>query len=121
MDMSDVYNATRGVSLAAETEWAGSLWSRMRGLLGRSVRDFQPGKGLLISPSQGIHTIGMSFPIDVVYIDSKGHILRIYHQLAPFGIAAVMFRTHSILELPPGTLQRTRTAVGDVLEIRPVT
>ncbi len=121
MDMYDVFNATKNISLASETEWAGSLWARMKGLLGRSLQDFQPGRGLLISPSQGIHTIGMKFPIDVAYLDPKGRILKLYHQLVPCRVAAVMPRAHSILELPPGTLQRTRTAVGDVLEIRPVT
>jgi uncharacterized membrane protein (UPF0127 family) len=90
----------------------------MRGLLG--CKDLAPGKGLWIRPSQGIHTIGMAFPIDVAYLDRDDRILRQYHRLAPFRIAAVSMKAHSVLELPAGTLSRTGTAIGDALEIQPV-
>ncbi len=92
----------------------------MKGLLGRRSSDFPQGRGLWISPSQGVHTIGMAFPIDVVYLDSAGRVLKLYHSLAPFRIAALILRTRSVLELPPDTLAQTRTEVGDVLEIRSV-
>ncbi len=92
----------------------------MKGLIGRSEQNFPPGKGLWISPSQGVHTFGMAFPIDVLYLDSHGTVLRTYHQLAPFRIAALLPRARSILELPAGTLARTGTEVGDLLELQPV-
>ena len=92
----------------------------MRGLIGRSAQNFQEGNGLWIHPSQGIHTFGMVIPIDVLYLDSQGRILKAYHELAPFRVAALLLRARSILELPAGTLVRTGTEVGDVLEIQPV-
>ena len=94
---------------------------RMKGLLGRSAQEFPSGRGLWLEPSQGIHTIGMSFPIDAAYLDARGRVLKTYHQLSPFRVAAVMFRARSVLELPIGTLIRTGTEVGDLLEIRPTT
>ncbi len=60
----------------------------------------------------------MRFPIDAAYLDSKGKVLKMYHRLAPHRFAAVMLRARSVLELPPGTLERTGTQVGDILEFR---
>jgi len=59
----------------------------------------------------------MSFPIDVIYLDSSGRILRLYRSLAPFRLAAMSFRTRSVLEFPEGILSRTGTQIGDQLEI----
>ena len=91
----------------------------MKGLIGRSSQAFSPGMGLWIVPSKGIHTFGMSFPIDAAYLDSSNRVLKLYHRLAPFRFAALMLRAQSILELPAGTLDQTRTEIGDVLEFRP--
>jgi uncharacterized membrane protein (UPF0127 family) len=91
----------------------------MKGLVGRSTTDFKAGSGLWIAPSEGIHTIGMAFPIDAVYLDAGSCVVRIYQGLAPFRIGAISLRTRSVLELPAGTLARTQTAVGDVLEFHP--
>ncbi len=113
-----VLNRTRGVTLANQVEQAETLRARMKGLLGRE--DLALGKGLWIRPSQGIHTIGMAFPIDVAYLDRNGRVLRTYHQLAPGRIGGVSLRTRSILELPAGTLSRTNTTTGDILEFQPV-
>jgi uncharacterized protein len=114
-----VYNRSRNVQIASEVELADTGWTRMKGLLGRTPKDFSEGKALWIIPSQGIHTIGMAFPIDVAYLSSDGQILRVYHQLAPFRIGALMLRARSVLELPAGILGRTQTDVGDLLEIHP--
>ena len=92
----------------------------MRGLLGRSKEDFPPGKGLLLVPANSIHTIGMSFPIDVAYLDRAGRVIHLYHRLPPLRVAAIKFKSHSILELPAGTLAKTRTEIGDILEFREV-
>ena len=112
------YNRTRGVPLALKAQLADSLWARMRGLLG--CKDLSQETGLWIRPSQGVHTIGMKFPIDVAYLDRDGRVLRVYHRLAPFRIAALSMRARSVLELPAGTLSRTQTTVGDILEFQSV-
>jgi uncharacterized membrane protein (UPF0127 family) len=113
-----VFNRTRDVGLADAAERARSVLKRMKGLIGRSAGEFIPGKALWIVPSEGIHTFGMRFPIDAAYLDSKGKVLKLYHELAPYRIAAVMFKARSVLELPPGTLVRTGTQVGDILEFQ---
>ncbi len=92
----------------------------MKGLLGRREEEFRPGTGLWLVPANSIHTIGMSFPIDVAYLDCDSRVIKVYHRLPPFRIAAIMFKAHSILELPAGILEKTQTVVGDVIEFREV-
>lgn len=84
--------------------------------MGRPSSAFTEGQGLWIVPSEGIHTFGMRFPIDAAYLDAKGKVLRVYHGLRPWRLAAVTLRARSVLELPAGTLERTGTEAGDVLD-----
>ncbi|HSW37941.1 MAG TPA: DUF192 domain-containing protein [Acidobacteriota bacterium] len=113
-----VLNRTRGVCLADDAEKACSVFSRMKGLIGRTAAAFPPGTGLWIDPTDGIHTFGMRMPIDAAYLDDEGRVLRVYHALKPWRVGAIMPRARSVLELPAGTLARARTEVGDILEFR---
>ena len=119
-ELYSVINKTRGTCLASKTELVRSILKRMKGLIGRSADAFSQGTGLWIVPCNGIHTFGMRYPIDVAYLESKERVLRVYHRLAPFRLAALMLNAQSVLELPAGTLGETQTEVGDVLEIRSV-
>jgi uncharacterized protein len=114
-----VFNQTRGICLADETESARSFFKRIKGLIGRSANQFVAGKALWIVPSEGIHTFGMRFSIDAAYLDSHGRVLKLYHELAPYRLAAVLLKARSVLELPSGVLAQTHTEVGDILEFRP--
>jgi uncharacterized protein len=111
-----VLNCTRQTLIASELEVTETAWSPMKGLLGRSSNDFTQGKGLLVSPAEGIHTIGMTFAIDVAYLDAQKRVIRVYHKLAPYRIAAIQLGAESILELPAGVLARSHTQVGDLLQ-----
>src|SRR5438093_10375868 len=116
-DKYRVFNLTRNTVLASEVELVDTEWTRIKGLLGRRAVDFASGKGLWIVPSQGVHTLGMSFPIDVAYLDSEYRVIHVCHDLPPFRIAALKFKARSVIELPAGTLAETQTSVGDMLEI----
>jgi uncharacterized membrane protein (UPF0127 family) len=87
--------------------------TRFVGLLGTQRLD--PGCGLLIEPSSGIHTFGMRFPIDVVALDSHMRVIGLWENLGPWRIAAVHWRTRSVLELRAGTIQASRIELRDQL------
>jgi len=61
----------------------------------------------------------MQFPIDVVFLDRRMRVKRIYHELAPFRLTSLVWTAESVLELPSGSLASTKTAVGDELQISP--
>ena len=115
-----VYNKTRETFVATNASVADSYLGRLVGLLGRTSRWARPGQGLWIVPSYGVHTIGMLFSIDIVFLDRSNHVVHIEEHVRPFRISKVILKADSVLELPPHTVFRTRTHVGDLLEIGPL-
>ncbi len=108
-----VFNATKSVGVGSEVDLADDSRSRRRGLLGRN--SLLPGQGLWIVPCEAIHTFGMQFMIDVVFLNRKRKILKIRKSM-PTRRVAMCLRAYSTLELPAGTLDLTGTQPGDVLE-----
>lgn len=78
-------------------------------------RELREGDGLLIVPSQGIHTWGMLFPIDVAVLDGQWNVLALRRRMGRFRVTRVFWRAAAVLELPAGTLDSTLTNVGDNL------
>lgn len=115
-----VYNKSRETFVATNASVADSYLSRLVGLLGRTRRWARPGRGLWIVPSYGVHTIGMLFSIDLVFLDRGNQVVHIEEHVRPFRISKVILKADSVLELPPHTIFRTRTHVGDLLEIGPL-
>lgn len=112
------FNQTRQAYLATALAIADTHWTRLRGLLGVRSRDFRNGSGLWIVPCHGVHTLGMGFPIDVVYLDDAKTVIHIQGDLPPWRFAPVRRRAASVLELPCRTAAKTRTEVGDKIEIK---
>lgn len=103
--------------MATEATVAGSYLSRLVGLLGKTKRWAQLGRGLWIVPSRGVHTIGMLFPIDLIFLSREKEVVHVEEHVRPFRISAVSLRAMSVLELPAHTIYRTGTQIGDRLEI----
>jgi hypothetical protein len=115
-----VYNLTRETFLATEARVADGYFSRLIGLLGKTRRWARAGRGLWIVPSHGVHTIGMLFSLDLIFLDRGRRVVHIEEYVRPFRISKVSLKTASVLELPPHTIFRTGTQVGDELEVSPL-
>ncbi len=111
------FNQTRQAYLATSLAVADTHWTRLRGLLGVASSDFRNGSGLWIVPCRGVHTLGMGFPIDVVYLNDAMKVIHIQGNLPPWRFSPVRTQAASVLELPSRTAAETRTAVGDKIEI----
>ena len=114
---AQAFNQTRQTYLATELAVADTHWTRLRGLLGLRSGDFRNGSGLWIVPCHGVHTLGMGFPIDVVYLDRAMRVIHVQSDLRPWRFAPVRTQAASVLELPSCTAAKTKTAVGDKIEI----
>jgi uncharacterized membrane protein (UPF0127 family) len=112
-----VYNKTRETFVATEATVADSYLRRLVGLLGKTKRWARHGCGLWIVPSRGIHTIGMMFPIDLIFLSKEKEVVHVEEFVRPFRISSVSLKAASVLELPAHTIYRTGTTVGDHLEI----
>jgi len=112
-----VYNKTRETFVATKAKVADGYLSRLVGLLGKTRRWARAGQGLWIIPSHGVHTIGMLFAIDLIFLDTGRQVVHIEEYVRPFRISRVSLKASSVLELPPHTVFRTGTRVGDQFEI----
>jgi uncharacterized protein len=112
-----VYNKTKEAFLAFRVKVADSLLGRLVGLLGR--RSLKPESGAWILPCNSIHTIGMLFTIDVIFVDRKLKVVGLRELVRPFSITRPNFRAESVIELPAHAIVKSGTEIGDQLEIRP--
>jgi uncharacterized membrane protein (UPF0127 family) len=110
-----VINLTKKTWLATKVRKADNFLTRLVGLLKRT--HLGPEEALWLMPSKGIHTIGMKFPIDVVFLDKGNVVLDLIPALPPYRVSSIKWRGSSVLELPKGTLAKSLTEVGDQLEI----
>jgi uncharacterized membrane protein (UPF0127 family) len=77
------------------------------------------GHGLLLSPAGSIHTFFMRMPIDVLYLDRDGTVLRADRAVPPWRLGPIVRRARTVLELPAGTIARTGTQPGDSVVVDP--
>ncbi len=110
-----VFNKTRGSFLTLGLRVADTHLTRLVGLLGK--RELRPDDGLWLIPCQGIHTIGMLFPIDVVYLDASCRVVHLVEHLNPFSISSIRRNSDSVMELPVRTIFQSQTEVGDEIII----
>lgn len=110
-----IVNDGTGVLVAHDVEAALDSRSRRRGLLGRD--GLQDGQALILAPCGAIHTFGMRFPIDVVFVARDGRVLKIVERLAAWRIAASL-RALATVELAAGRARRVGLTEGDRLVVR---
>ena len=94
---------------------ADTSFTRMFGLLGR--RSLDAGEGLWITPSSGVHTLGMRFPIDVIGLDKNRKVTRLWRNLVPQRLTSITLSVRSVIELPAGAIERSGVALGDTLHM----
>jgi uncharacterized protein len=111
-----VLNLTRQAVLGDSVEVADCGATRRKGLLGRS--GLPGGEGLWIVPCESVHTFGMKFPIDLVYLDRRKRVKKVRSDVPPWRMSACL-SAHSVLELASGTINKTHTRPGDNLEFLP--
>lgn len=110
-----VVNLTRNTVLAETADVADTSAKRRTGLLKHDC--LRKGEGLWIAPCEAVHTFGMKFPIDVVYLNRKKKVLKIRSSMKQRRVSACL-RAHSVLELPAGMAAETDTVMGDQLEFQ---
>jgi hypothetical protein len=113
-------NVSRATELAARLEVADGLWARFMGLMGRPGLD--AGAGLWLT-GNGIHMMFMRFPIDAVFVGrpdpARGDarpVMSVHRGLRTWtGLVPLVRGANGVLELPVGTIERSGTAVGDLV------
>jgi uncharacterized membrane protein (UPF0127 family) len=86
---------------------------RMWGLLGR--QKLEVDEGLLISPCSSVHTFGMRFTIDVVFLNKDLTIVKTVESLKPWRMAASN-KSYMVLELADKSINKLQLITGQQLE-----
>ncbi|MEW5720821.1 MAG: DUF192 domain-containing protein [Chloroflexota bacterium] len=109
------YNRTCNATLVRAGSVADTWWTRLRGLLGHAP--LQPGEGLLLRGEKAIHSVGMAFAIDVLFLDRAGRVVHLMPAMPPLRFSPFVARATDVLELPAGTIAQTGTALNDQIEL----
>jgi uncharacterized membrane protein (UPF0127 family) len=83
---------------------------RLRGLLGRD--ELPSGDGIWIRPATSIHMFFMRFPIDAVFLDRDGTVVKLVEGLKPWRLATCR-GARSVIELAHGEILRRQLELGD--------
>lgn len=98
-----------GIRVGSRVAVADSWWRRLRGLLARPP--MRKGEGLLLLECGSVHTVGMTYPIDVAFLDAEGTVVRNV-TLGPCRVGIGGPEAVHALELPAGRLDETGTVPG---------
>jgi uncharacterized membrane protein (UPF0127 family) len=94
----------RGEHCVVPTVWyAANPWTRLRGLLGRKPLEPAAAEGLLLEPCSRVHTFGMAYPLDVIFLDCNNRVLDICENVTPWSIRGAR-GGRKTLELAAGSI-----------------
>lgn len=113
-----VINRSKQTTLARQARAARTFWQRLRGLMFQKA--LAEGQALVLVGDSSIHTFFMRFPIDVLYLDREGRVLRAQDSMRPWQLGPLVRGCRYIVELPPATIRRTQTEVGDLIALSDV-
>lgn len=107
----EALNLRNNTHLAQCVERADTAFKRMRGLIG--MKSLKEGSALLIESCNWVHTVGMRFPLDIVFLDARDEVVGVKENIPPNRFLLPVLRGRQVLELSAGTVSRTGTRVGD--------
>lgn len=102
-----------GDRVVASLEVARTRSERRQGLLGR---DDLTG-ALLIEPCRCVHTVGMSFDIDVAFLDAHRCVIDVV-TMPPRRVGRPRLAARSVVEAQAGAFERWGIAAGVTLDVR---
>jgi uncharacterized membrane protein (UPF0127 family) len=105
-------NARTSRVVAHEVELADTRETRRKGLLGRQCLD--PRAALILVPCFSVHTAFMKFPIDVVFVNRQGTVVKVVRNLAAWRIAGAI-GAHAAIEFATGAIPEGTVEPGDRL------
>lgn len=104
-----------GVKLVGNLMVADSIFARMKGLLGRDF--LAAGDGIWLMPCNSVHTFGMRFAIDVVFLNRSNQVISVIHNLQPNRLTKVYFKAATVIEIPAHTAADSGLSKGDFIDI----
>lgn len=83
-------------------------------MIGREFGDFD---SMVFNHCNAIHTLFMGIRLDVIFLDRENKICKLEEGLKPWKLMVRSGRAYSVIEMPCGTIEKTGTELGDVLDL----
>jgi uncharacterized membrane protein (UPF0127 family) len=96
---------------------AENYFTRLRGLMGK--KSLADAGGLLLKRCSAVHTIGMRYALDLVFMDKSGKVVKCTEGVKPFRTASARGAYYT-LELNQGTIQKQGIKVNDRFKLQVV-
>ena len=106
---------TEGRFIAHEVRIANSLRSRLWGLA--RERSLPARAGLLLNAAYAIHTFGMRFAIDVVFLSRQMRVVGLASRVQPWRVLLAPRHTGRVLELAAGQIAATGLKTGTFIVV----
>lgn len=91
---------------------ADSFLMRLQGLL--QHKSLPEGSGLMLDRCNSVHTIGMSFPIDLIFVDAGKKVVGVRNNLKPLRFAYCV-GAKSVIECNAGFATANNITPGQIL------
>ena len=112
-----IRNLTKDTILTERVEYADTFLRKLVGLMFTAPED----RGLVFTYSYeqyvSLHMFFVFYCIDVLWLNSEGEVVFLKEEFRPFTVAFPTEKARSVIELPSGTIQRSKTAIGDRIEV----
>lgn len=105
-----IKNVTKNIILSENVQKAKNWKDKTIGLIGT-----KKPQSLLLRTHFGIHTFGMRYPIDVLILNSQNKVVALKENLKPNRMFLWNPHYDNVLELPKGTINKSKTQLGDHL------
>ena len=105
-------NRAREIVLCDNVREAKTYKEKKQGLLGSDGET-----GLYMNTHWGVHTFGMTFPIDLIILDKKNKVVKYKRNLKPNRIFFWNPVHSNIVEIPKSLVQEGMVKVGDEISI----
>lgn len=110
-----IVNLIKETTISTNTKEAKSFLDQLLGLHRKS----NP-RSLIFRTRFGIHTFFLSEPIDVIVLDNKNRVVKIKENLQPNRFFFWNPKYNTVIEIPKGTIYKSKTLLFDTLSLSPV-
>jgi|GEM_PF-2095091 hypothetical protein len=113
--MGSLVHQKTGTVLAPQATIAEGFFPQLIGWMGKQT--LRPDAALGIGSCNWVHTFFIALPLDLVYCDRDGRILRVVRAVAPNRLAPWVLGATMVWEMVAGRIPET-VVPGDVLEFQ---
>lgn len=108
----EIFNLTKNTFCARHLYKAETFSDRLTGMIGK---DFSKFDGMLFDRCNAIHSCFMRIPLDVIFLSGDKKVLKTVRDFPPWKLFLACKNSYYVIELPSGTIERSRTEQADQL------